>query len=166
MPIVLRSDGRDAAIPDAVATITDVERGKTVLFFIEIDMGTEPLDTIGKSRATIGQKIQKYQRYFRTERYRDYESICGHTLRGFRVLFVTHTIARLNSLCEFLSGHAPREFIWLTAEEQLMETGVWSHIWARGGHQDQPRESILGSRACGGPSPTVATSMAKATQEH
>ncbi len=155
VPVFIRSEGGETFTPDAVATITDVERGKTVLFFVEIDMGTEPFDTPGKSRTTIVQKIQKYQRYFQAERYRDYESVCDCSLRGFRVLFVTNAKTRSAFLSQHLVDIRPREFIWITDEAQLSKHGVGASIWARGGQQGRPSESILGSRA-GGVDPVTA----------
>jgi hypothetical protein len=146
-PLVIRLAEGDGLIPDAVAAIADVERGRTVLFFIEVDMGSEPFEATKKGRTSVVQKIQKYQRCFQAQGYREYERRWNCPLRGFRVLFVASTTARFASLSAGLDGVRPREFIWITDERSLLMHGVEGRIFARGGHQDRPLESILGSRA-------------------
>lgn len=146
VPVFIRLNEREAFTPDAVAIIADIERRKTVLFFVEVDMGTEPFDA-PKKRPTILQKIQRYQRYFQTEQYREFEPVWDCALRGFRVLFVTSSKSRSALLGKHFAHIRPREFFWITDEEQLLGRGIGSFIWARGGQQDRPLASILGSRA-------------------
>lgn len=147
VPVSIPANGRQLLTPDAVATIADVERNRTVLFFVEADRGTEQRNASGGPRPTIAGKIEKYQRAFRSGRYRDYETVCGCELRGFRVLFVVDSVKRFTSLCHHLDGVSPREFIWITDVVRLRDHGAGAPIWARGGHQDRPPASILGSRA-------------------
>ena len=155
IPVVLRLDGGGTITPDAVATIADAERDKTVLFFLEVDRGSEPYGTAQTGRTSIARKIQKYQRCFRSARYRIYDAVWDCSFRGFRVLFVTETRARAESLCRFLGDVHPREFIWVTDQGQLIERGVSGQIWARGGCHDRRAASILGSRADAEPSPAA-----------
>ena len=149
VPVFIRSEGGEVIVPDAVATIRDTERAMTVLFFLEVDMGSEPFEAPQKQRPTILKKIEKYQRYFRTQRYREYDSVWNCSLRGFRVLFVTNTGARATALGADLTHIRPREFIWIASQEDLLKHGPGAAVWARGGHQGQPLGSILGSRAAG-----------------
>ena len=149
VPTIVRLNDRHTFTPDAIATITDVEPNKTVLFFLEVDMGTEPWDAAGKGRTTIMGKILNYQRTIRSEGHRVYASAWQCPIRGFRVLFLTNTRRRLEALCRWLSVIRPREFVWLTDQAQLLERGIGARIWARGGCLDRPAESILGSRADG-----------------
>ena len=47
----------------------------------------------------------------------------------------------------------PSDFIWLTDQERMFSHGLSAEIWVRGGRQDAPPESILGSHmACKTPS--------------
>jgi hypothetical protein len=55
-------------VPDGVFSITDKERQKTLLFFTEIDMGTESLAGPKRDPRDIRQKIVNYQTYFRIGR--------------------------------------------------------------------------------------------------
>lgn len=159
VPASIRLGVRYLLTPDAVATIADSERNRTVLFFVEVDRGTEQRTPSGGARPTIAGKIERYQRAFRSGHYRDYEAVCGCELRGFRVLFVVDSEKRLTSLCRFLNEVGPREFIWITDELRLRDHGIGAHIWARGGHQDRPPDSILGSRAQDGSPPAPAAGL-------
>lgn len=147
VPTLIRLDDRRVFTPDAVATVTDIERHKTVLFFLEVDMGTEQWDAPRNARTTIMGKILNYQRTRRSEGYRLHAAAWQCSLHGFRVLFVTRTRDRLDMLCRRLCVVRPRDFIWLTDQTQLLERGIGARIWARGGSLDRPAESILGSRA-------------------
>jgi hypothetical protein len=50
--------------PDGVFSMTEKERQKTLLFFIEIDMGTESLAGPKRDLRDVRQKIINYQTYF------------------------------------------------------------------------------------------------------
>lgn len=147
VPLVIRDKRGGRLTPDAVATITDGERNKTVLFFLEVDMGTEPFDSPDERRSTIVQKVRKYQDCFKTERYRDYESVWNCAFRGFRTLFVTSTKTGASLLASNLAAVRPRDFIWVTSQDDLLERGIGAPIWIRGGRTECPTVSILGSRS-------------------
>ena len=144
------TNGPDAAmcgfIPDGVFSIADDSRNKTVLFFLEVDRGTETLASPRRSRGDLRQKILNYQAYFRSERYRRYEQVWDCRLRGFRLLFVSDTAERLAAICGLVQDMLPSDFIWATDHSQLIAQGAWARIWARGGRPDAPPESILDSR--------------------
>lgn len=62
-------------VPDGVLWITHAGRQMTLLFFLEVDMGTEPIAS-GRSRSLdIRQKILNYQSCFRMRRYERYEQV-------------------------------------------------------------------------------------------
>ena len=140
--------------PDGVFTITHKKRKMTLLFFLEVDMGTESIASPKRTPGDIRQKIINYQQYFRSDRYKRYEKFWDCKLRGFRLLFLTNTNARLAVLSRLVQEMPPSEFIWLTSLKQMFFHGLSAEIWLRGGKQDSRLESIIGtSMACEAPLP-------------
>lgn len=132
--------------PDGVLAMTHADSGKTLLSFVEVDMGTEPLTSPSRPQVGIRRKILNYQSYFHTGRYRRYQDILGCELRGFRLLMLTHGSARLNSVCRLVKETPPSDFIWVTSLETMLAAGVWAPIWIRGGRDGRLLESILGTK--------------------
>lgn len=130
--------------PDGVFMLGDQESGKMLLFFLEVDQGTETLASGRRGAKDIRQKVINYQRYFRAAGYKRYQDIWDCTLNGFRLLFLAHTPARLAALCRLVQETPPSDFVWLTDQDRLFARGVAADIWARGGRLDAPRESIVG----------------------
>jgi hypothetical protein len=84
--------------PDAVFTIADSVAGKTCLFFLEVDCGTETIASPKRDITDVHQKIVNYQWYFQSCGYKRYEQVFKANLRGFRLLFLTSTHGRLVAL--------------------------------------------------------------------
>jgi hypothetical protein len=138
--------------PDGVLLITHKEQHKTLLFFLEVDMGTESIASPKHDPRDIRQKVVNYQRYFQTNQYKRYEEIWECSLKGFRLLFLTNTNGRLISLCRLVEEMAPSGFIWLTDQKRMFSSGLSAEIWFQGGRQDDRPQSILGSgMACQAP---------------
>jgi len=110
-------------------------------------MGTEPLASTTRGASDVRQKILNYQAYMRSRRYRRYERLWQCQLRGFRLLFVTHTATRLSGLCQLVANMPPSDFIWSTDLNRVNREGVWSAVWFRGGRLHDHPETILGSQA-------------------
>ena len=128
---------------DGVLALTDAKAGKSVLFFLEVDMGTESLRS--PRGHSIHEKITNYQICFREGHYRRYEAIFGAKLQGFRLLFLADSAERMTRLAQLAQQTPPSDFIWLTHRDLLMDCGVGAPIWVR---PDSPEGmSILGSRA-------------------
>ena len=141
--------------PDGTFAIRHEGLGKTLLFFLEVDMGTETLASAKRPPGDVQQKMLSYRAYWQSEQYKRYEEIWSCQLRGFRLLFVTPSATRLASLCRLTQRVSSSGFVWLTDSVRLHAQGVWSPIWARGGRMESPAESILGSAAID-PSPPPA----------
>ena len=137
-------------IPDGVFSIAHKEtEKKTLLFFLEADMGTETIASIDRDDKDIRQKILNYQALFRSGNYKRYERVFDSKLNGFRLLFLVNSAARLISLCKLVREMPPSDFIWLVNQGKMFSHGLSAKIWARGGRDDVPPESILGPRlAC------------------
>jgi len=132
--------------PDGVFLIRDAEASKTVLFFLEVDMGTETVASPQPFNPDVHQKVVNYKTYFMREHYRHYEQMWNCRLNGFRLLFLTHNTGRMATLCRLIGEMQPSEFIWVTDQRSLLSQGIWAPIWVPGGLINLPRKSILGSR--------------------
>ena len=140
-------DGWVQFTPDGVLSVTDTKTDKTVLFFLEADMGTEALVSSQHATKAVRQKIINYQACFRREHYKRYEQTWNCRLRGFRLLFLTHSSQRMAALCRLVRDMRPSDFVWLTDRKSMTERGIWADIWAMGGRFDIPLHSILDSQA-------------------
>lgn len=132
-------------IPDGVFTISvgEQDRRRSLLFFLEVDMGTEPLTSSGSGR-DLRQKILNYQAYFRTGRYRRYEELWSNRFNGFRLLFLANTGSRMASICRLVQEMPPSDFIWITDQDHMFAQGLGDNIWARGGKDQAALQSIVG----------------------
>ena len=131
--------------PDGVFALAHAELGKTLLFFLEADMGTETLASPRRTKSDVRQKIVNYQAYFRLRMYKRYEPILGCHLKGFRLLLLGVSSSRFGSLCRLVREMPPAGFVWLTDRQSLLSHGAWAPIWTPGGRLGPPLESILGS---------------------
>jgi hypothetical protein len=133
-------------IPDGVFIITDKETEKTLLFFLEVDMGTETLVNTKLTPNDVRQKIINYQALFSTGQYKRYEKIFKAKLNGFRLLFLSNTHTRLRALCKLVREMPPTDFVWLAVQEQMFSNGLSAEIWVRGGKDNETLQSILGQK--------------------
>ena len=135
-------------IPDGVFSITNnaAEPKKTLLFFLEVDMGTETIASMDRNFKDVRQKIINYQALFHSGCYKRYERVFDIKLNGFRLLFLANTPVRFIALCRLAKAMPPSDFVWLTDQERMFSGGVSADIWARGGRHDEPLQSILGPK--------------------
>jgi hypothetical protein len=142
--------------PDGVFSITHKAQEKTLLFFLEVDRGTEAIASPKRDPRDIRQKIINYQEYFRSAQYKRYEKLWDCKLNGFRLLFLSNTNSRLVALCRLVQEMPPSNFVWLTSAEYMFSDGLSAEIWFHGGKQDNPPKSILGPKmACKAPIPPL-----------
>ncbi len=132
--------------PDGVLAVTHAEAGKTLLFFLEVDMGTEMLVSRQPQGQDVRQKIQNYQLLYRSRRCRRYEEVIGAVLSGFRLLVLAEGAARMAALCRLVRDMGAPDFVLLTDRHRMESLGVWAEIWTPGGLTENPSISVLGSR--------------------
>jgi hypothetical protein len=132
-------------IPDGIFSIWHKGLEKNLLFFLEVDMDTEPVASLGRSPKDIRQKIINYQTIFRNGQYKRFEEIFGLNLNGFRLLFLTNSSARSASLSRLVQEMPPSGFIWLANQKRMFSDGLSAEIWVRGGKTERPPQSIIGS---------------------
>lgn len=133
-------------IPDGVFLVTDSaeEKRPGLLFYLEVDLGTEPLVSHSGPAHGIREKVLAYQAYFRNEGFKRYEQVWGRPLKGFRLLFLANTPPRKAALCRLAKDMPPSDFIWLADQSDLLKRGLAAAIWARGGRDAESPQSILG----------------------
>ena len=136
-------------IPDGVFIIKGTlgESCKTLLFFLEVDMDTESMVSSAHPSKDIRQKLHCYQSYFRSLSYKRYEKVWNCSLTGFRLLFLSNTAARKTAICRLVQEMRPSNFVWVADQESMFAKGLGAKIWARGGMDQKPPESILGRLA-------------------
>jgi hypothetical protein len=139
--------------PDATFSIYDSHQDKTLLFFLEVDLGTETLASPKRGLTDIRQKILNYGTCFDTQVYKRYERLWKCELNGFRLLFLTDTSSRMSTLCSLVREMQPSDFIWIAEKDRMFKDGISAEIWARGGRLDTSPQSILGSLSCRAPLP-------------
>jgi hypothetical protein len=144
-------------IPDAIFRIRDSEQGKSVLFFLEVDMGTETLASPKRGAKDIRQKVLNYQGLFRSGKYRILDGLWGSSFQGFRLLFLANSPERMAFLCRLVQEMPPCDFIWVTDQERMFSSGLADAIWARGGNTSKPPEAIV-NREMSRPSPVLPVS--------
>jgi hypothetical protein len=143
----VRSSGQNIDfIPDGVFSIASKEQNKSLLFFLEVDMGTESVISSRSTTESISQKIHNYKAYYLSKKYERYEKKWGCSFNGFRVLFMTNTTSRRLTLSRFISSDRTNDFIWITGQDQMFQHGVGGKIWTRGGDTSSSPRSILGTR--------------------
>ncbi len=148
-PIGRRTVHQVKFTPDAVFMMTNATGDKYMLFFLEVDCGTETLSSPQCDMSDIRQKILNYQWYFQTLKYKRYEGIFKVPfLHGFRVLLLAKTVGRLAALCKLTQEMAPTPFICLTEQQRLFTDGVFAKIWAKGGNLQVMQRSIIGRMNC------------------
>jgi len=139
-------------VPDGAISVTHTELAKTLLFFLEVDTGTEPLSSGSENRSDLWHKIVKYQAYLASRRYRRFETLWECSLKGFRLLIVTSTRSRCAAVCRLLREMRGTTLAMTTDCESLLRSGFGADVWVVGGQVDAARASVLGSkmpnRAC------------------
>ena len=139
--------------PDATFSLCHAEGGKTLLFFLEVDLGTETLASPKRGLTDLRQKILNYGTCFDAAVYKRYERLWNCQLNGFRLLFLTDTVGRMSAICSLVREMPPSDFIWVTEKDRMFEGGMAAEIWARGGRLDGCPQSIFGRFRCRAPLP-------------
>lgn len=145
VPSEKKTDKITGFTPDGVFSITNNEWQKTLLFFLEVDMGTETVASPKRDPRDVRQKIRNYQLYFKTGRYKRYEKIWNCQLHGIRLLLFTNSNERMVTICRLIRQMPPSDFVWSTDQKRMFSQGLSSEIWARGGKHEAPLQSILGA---------------------
>ncbi len=138
--------GQADLVPDGVFAIRHRGVDKTLLFFLEVDMGTQPRISGRGPNRDVQSKILRYQAWFRSGDYQRFAT-GNKPFIGFRVLFVAGGVSRIAGLCQLIRQTPPSDFVWATEDSRMRREGLWAPIWTAGGDLTQRTKSILGSLA-------------------
>lgn len=141
----ISANGQAGVIPDGIFSITEEKQGRSLLFFLEVDMATETLSSSNPQTKDIRKKVISYQQIFKDNDFKRLEEVLGGKFRGFRTLFVAATQPRLDQLCRLVRALPGTNFIWLTNSEWMFQRGVSAPIWVAGGNSEAGLRSILGA---------------------
>ena len=131
-------------IPDGIFSISYEGQGRSLLFFLEVDMGTEIISSYNPASKDIRKKILCYQHIFKKQAYKKLEILFQCQFNGFRTLFVANTENRLQQLCKLTKSMTSTDFIWMTDRSSIFRNGISDKIWIKGGDIENNRYSILG----------------------
>ncbi|MFZ1685711.1 MAG: replication-relaxation family protein, partial [Candidatus Zixiibacteriota bacterium] len=115
--------------PDGVFAL---ERGgKTALFFLEIDRGTE---TVSDLERGVLKSLRFYTNYLLEGKYQRYAADFGvEEFKGFRTLYVTSSSARLANIQQATTKlNVPKKalrFHWVCTADELNEMTIFTPIW-------------------------------------
>lgn len=127
--------------PDAAFYIGNSE-GKKLLFFLEVDRGTENVRASGKNKG-FAERIRAYKLYIESKGYRRYCKEFEYDFKGFRLLIVTNIPHRLKELKKIATEVDPRGFVWLCLQQDVTCGTVFSTIWHMAKPDDEELHSIV-----------------------
>jgi hypothetical protein len=116
--------------PDGVFALE--RNGKSALFFLEMDRGTEALTNPDKGFLKC---LQFYLNYWVGDKYQRYgEDFNCEPFKAFRVLLVTTSQTRIDNMRKAASNvHMDppmvKRFIWLTTDDELNRETIFKPIW-------------------------------------
>ena len=163
LPFTTESGKGIRFFPDIVFKDHSKADNKSLLYFVEIDRGTENLSSPDrKNHNDITGKIINYMYYWQGDHYKRYEQVWKCKFQGFRVLFVANNTKNCTRLCDAVSSLGDRcNFVWITDIKSVFDTGIGGHIWYEGGARSRNRKSILDSLAFDSPIADIKYSNVK-----
>lgn len=130
-------------IPDMAFALTSKTHNKRLLFFVEMDMGTETLVSASGRSGDLCEKIEAYRELRLSGAYT--KAIRGQRVsEGFRLLLVLAHKPRLLQTLRLCQQMRPCPFVWCVDFETLSRLGAGEAIWHKEGDASHTY-SILGS---------------------
>lgn len=144
--VELPDDSSISFTPDAVLCITHKALRKSLLFFLEVDMGTETVaDPKRASDIDLRRKLIAYRAYLGRRGYKRYEdrNLFNAHFNGFRLLLVAVSPQRREALCRLVRAIQPSDFVWVADYAALEHAGLRHSVWSIGGRNGMTH-SIFG----------------------
>lgn len=111
-------------VPDCVCTLE--KHGKASLFFVEIDRGTEPMESTKYSRMDIRTKLLGYLKFLENRGFARFSHLFGYDFKGFRVLFVTNRVLSIAGLCR---RSETENIVWVADIDNITKENIFDPIW-------------------------------------
>ena len=125
-----RSSSDRGVIADCTLVVT-CPAGSS-LAYVEIDIGTEPLDSPLVRRSTLLAKLEAYATFHDSQGYTRLADQLGEKFSGFRVLVVTSSPRRAANIRTLCARIGSSDFIWLTTPDQIAPDKILGCIWQTG----------------------------------
>ncbi len=122
--------------PDATFVLKN-SQGKQALFFMEIDEGTEKIES--PRYRDFMDKLVAYASYCTDQRFKRH----GERFTGFRVLVVTKNKARVWAYRQSASKIGIKRLAWFTTFDKVSEDTILGKIWKIAVFQDDGSYGIL-----------------------
>jgi len=127
---------RTSLIPDGAFTL-DTRDGRSALFLLEIDRGTEPLT--GRHPSSIEKKFILYNRAFDGFAERRYERLFETEFHGFRVLCLVPDEKRRAGFLRLARMTDIKPLVWVGLTEVVETPGDLSTPWWMFSENEKPR---------------------------
>lgn len=119
--------------------------GRTALFFLEIDRGTEVVSDENKG---VLKMLRFYSQYLLDGKYQRYTKDFGvDAFKGFRSLIVTTTSARMSNIraatSKLIVDRKSLRFQWITTGDSLSKGGIFGKIWRSADPADEEWYQIV-----------------------
>ena len=116
--------------PDGVFALE--KNGKTALFFLEIDRGTEVVSNADKG---VLKSLRFYIHYLLDGKFQRYAKDFGvESFKGFRSLYVTTSETRVQNIRQATEAlnipQKAKRFHWITTSDKLSRENIFGPIWA------------------------------------
>jgi hypothetical protein len=130
--------------PDGVFALR--KEGKSALFFLEIDRGTE---TVSDSDKGVLKAVRFYLNYLLEGKYQRYaKDFNVESFKGFRTLFLTTSEPRIQNIRKAAAAvdipEKAKRFLWLSTYDRLNNAGIFNPIWVSSHEADAERHSLWG----------------------
>ena len=124
---IIRSENQhNGTIPDGSFSLN--KEDKSALFLIEYDAETEILKSPTHNE-DIESKIIRHVEIFKNNSIQFYSNYYEHAFQRFRLLYLTNTEKRLNSISKIVAEHDKYGFFLITTLTKLRKNGVDDSIW-------------------------------------
>ncbi|MBN4081379.1 replication-relaxation family protein [Caldithrix abyssi] len=137
-------DRKVSIIPDAVICLENKQTKKRALFMLELDMGSQKLQSGDPGCYSVLKKLMLYKQYLDSQGFERYNEMFKYQFRGFRVLTVMNNPRRIQITRRELTNNGIHRFIWFTEMNRINTNTLFEKIWMRTNVGDDNRYSILG----------------------
>lgn len=126
----IASERKDVShTPDGVFALE--RNGKTALFFLEIDRGTE---VVSNAERGVLKSLRFYVNYLLEGKFQRYaKDFQVESFRGFRSLYVTSSATRLENIRRATDAlnisQKAKRFHWISTFERVNEKSIFEPIW-------------------------------------
>lgn len=117
---------------------------ETIPAFLEIDLGTEPVESSDYSRRSWERKVKAYLEYFKSGKYSErYQTKAGRVLTVVSGQHGTEGERRLANMKELTEAVGGKSRFWFTTFERLREADIFtSPIWSIASREGM--QSVIG----------------------